>query len=165
MVDTLGSDWITTGPKVLQLEDEFRAFLDAPAALALYSATDAMLIALAGLDIEPGDEVISTPMTFYSNLHVIEHRGARPRLVDVEPDTLNLDPGLIEAAITPAGLDIEPVHLHGHPCDLDPIRALATRRGPAVVCDAAHALPARYQDRLIGSGDNLTEFRFRSLSE
>ena len=92
VVHTLHSDWITTGPKVKQFEEEFAAFIGAPAALALSSCTAAMHVALATLGIGPGDAVITTPMTFCSSVHVIEHVGARPILVDVEPDTLNIDP-------------------------------------------------------------------------
>jgi dTDP-4-amino-4,6-dideoxygalactose transaminase len=92
VIDTLRSDWITTGPKVRRFEDEFAAFIGAPAALALNSCTAALHVALATLGIGPGDAVITTPMTFCSSVHVIEHVGARPILVDVEPDTLNIDP-------------------------------------------------------------------------
>jgi len=99
VVDTLRSDWITTGPKVRRFEEEFATFIGAPAALALNSCTAALHVALAALGIGPGDAVITTPMTFCSSVHVIEHVGATPVLVDVEPDTLNIDPEKIEAAI------------------------------------------------------------------
>src|SRR5512136_2265205 len=99
VLDTLRSDWITTGPKVNRFEQEFAQFIGAPAALAVSSATDAMLVGLAALGIGPGDQVITTPMTFCSTVHVIEHLGARPILVDVEPDTLNLDPAKVESSI------------------------------------------------------------------
>jgi dTDP-4-amino-4,6-dideoxygalactose transaminase len=99
VIDTLRSDWITTGPKVKRFEQEFAAFIGAPAALALNSCTAALHVALATLGIGPGDAVITTPMTFCSSVHVIEHVGARPILVDVEPDTLNIDPHKVEEAI------------------------------------------------------------------
>ncbi len=99
VVDTLRSDWITTGPKVRRFEEEFAAFIGAPAALALNSCTAALHVALTTLGIGPGDAVITTPMTFCSSVHVIEHVGARPILVDVEADTLNIDPRQIEQAI------------------------------------------------------------------
>lgn len=101
VVDTLHSGWITTGPKTKQFERQFAQFIGAPAALAVSSATDAMLVGLAALGIGPGDEVITTPMTFCSTVHVIEHLGARPVLVDVEPDTLNIDPNQVARAVTP----------------------------------------------------------------
>src|SRR4051812_4482954 len=92
VIDTLRSDWITTGPKVRRFEEDFAAAVGAPATLALNSCTAALHVALASLGIGPGDAVITTPMTFVSSVHVIEHTGARPVLADVQPDTLNIDP-------------------------------------------------------------------------
>jgi len=151
VVDTLRSDWITTGPKVKRFEQEFAQYLGASAALAVSSATDAMLVALAALGVGPGDEVITTPMTFCSTVHVIEHLGARPVLADIEPDTLTIDPEQVERAITPRTKAIMPVHLYGHPCEMDRLLELARLHRLALVEDAAHALPARYKGRLIGS--------------
>jgi dTDP-4-amino-4,6-dideoxygalactose transaminase len=159
VVDTLRSDWITTGPKVKQFEQQFMDFVDAPAAFAVSSCTAALHLSLLALGIGPGDAVLTSPMTFCSGVHVIEHVGARPVLVDVEPDTLNLDPGAIEAAIQFAtrtlGLRVKailPVHLYGHPCDLAAILEIAARHGLAIIEDAAHSLPARYRGKIIGSG-------------
>src|SRR5882672_7438799 len=137
VVDTLRSDWITTGPKTKRFEKEFAAYLDAPGALALNSCTAALHTALAALGIGPGDEVITTPMTFAASVNVIEHVGARPILVDVEPDTLNIDPAQVAAAITPRTRAVLPVHYAGHPADLDPIAELATAHRLAVIEDAA----------------------------
>jgi dTDP-4-amino-4,6-dideoxygalactose transaminase len=100
VIDTLRSDWITTGPKVRPFEEEFAVFIGAPAALAFNSCTAALHVALAALGIGPGDAVITSPMTFCSSVHVIAHAGARPILVDVEPDTLNIDPQQVEAVVT-----------------------------------------------------------------
>ena len=160
VVDTLRSDWITTGPKTKRFEKEFAAYLDAPGALALNSCTAALHTALAALGIGPGDEVITTPMTFAASVNVIEHVGARPILVDVEPDTLNIDPAQVAAAITPRTRAVLPVHYAGHPADLDPIGELATAHRLAVIEDAAHALPARYKNRPIGAGGNPAAFSF-----
>ena len=160
VIDTLRSDWITTGPKVKRFEQDFAAYTGAPAALAVSSATDAMQVALAALGIGPGDEVITTPMTFCSTVHVIEHLGARPVLVDVEPDTLTIDPALVERAITPHTKAILPVHLYGHPCAMDRLLALAEQHHLAVVEDAAHALPTTYRGRLVGTLGTLTAFSF-----
>ena len=113
VVETLCSDWITTGPKTKLFEQEFAQFIGASAALAVSSATDAMLVALAVLGIGPGDEVITTTMPFCSTVHVIEHLGARPVLVDVAPDTLNIDPVQAAGTITPRTRAIMPVHLCG----------------------------------------------------
>lgn len=100
VVDTLRSDWITTGPKTKKFEEEFKNYFNAPSALALNSCTAALHTALVTLGISAGDEVITTPMTFCASVNVIEHVGARPILVDVEADTLNIDPNKIENAIT-----------------------------------------------------------------
>ncbi len=166
-VATLRSDWITTGPKARQFEREFAGFVGARAALAVFSGTDAMHVALAALGVGPGDEVITSPMTFCSTVHVIEHVGARPVLADVEPDTLNIDPRRVEEAIERTGKGhrargtghrarrkvraIMPVHLYGHPCEMDRLLKIAESQGLFVVEDAAHALPAQYKGRTIGS--------------
>ena len=160
VVDTLKSDWITTGPKTRRFEHEFAAYLGAPAALALNSCTAALHTALVTLGIRPGDEVITTPTTFAASVNVIEHVGARPVLVDVEPDTLNLDPALVEAAITRRTKAVLPVHYAGHPVALDRIGELARAGGFAVVEDAAHALAAKYRGRPIGADGNPTAFSF-----
>ncbi len=151
VLDTLRSDWITTGPKVKRLEADFAEFIGVPAALAVSSATDAMQVALAALGIGPGDEVITTTMTFCSTVHVIEHLGAKPVLVDVDPDTLTMDPARVAEAITPNTRALLPVHLYGHPCEMDALFALAQQHNLAIVEDAAHALPTRYKGRLIGA--------------
>jgi dTDP-4-amino-4,6-dideoxygalactose transaminase len=190
VVDTLRSDWITTGPKVRRFEEEFATFIGAPAALALNSCTAALHVALATLGIGPGDAVITTPMTFCSSVHVIEHVGATPVLVDVEPDTLNMDPSRIEKAIevevgrrkTESGRPssvprspssrikaILPVHLYGHPCDMDAILDVARQHDLVIIEDAAHALPAKYKGQYIGGwktedGNPKSEFRIPKLT-
>jgi len=160
VVDTLTSDWITTGPKTTRFESEFASFVGAPKALAVFSATDAMQVGLAALGIQPGDEVITTAMTFCSTAHVIEHLGARPVLVDVEPDTLCIDPAAVERAMTPRTRCLLPVHLYGHPCDMDPLLELAGARGLSILEDAAHSLPACYKGRMVGTIGTATAFSF-----
>src|SRR5579864_2491936 len=160
VVDTLRSSWITTGPKTRQFESDFAAYLQAPGAVAMSSCTAALHTALVAGGIKPGDEVITTPMTFAATVNVIEHVGARPVLVDVEPDTLNIDPVAIERAISPRTRAILAVHYSGHPADLDAIEELARENDLFVIEDAAHALPARYKDRMIGAGRNPTAFSF-----
>jgi dTDP-4-amino-4,6-dideoxygalactose transaminase len=150
VAESLRSGWLTTGPRVHAFEERFAEFLGVAAAVAVNSGTAAMHIALASLGIGPGDEVITSTMTFVSTVHVIEHVGAVPVLVDVEPDTLNIHPERISAAITPRTRAILPVHLYGHPCEMDPIIALAKQHGLALVEDAAHALPAKYRGRTVG---------------
>jgi len=158
VVATLRSDWITTGPKVRRFEQEFTVILGAPAALAVSSATDAMLVGLAALGVRHGDAVIATPMTFCSTVHVIEHLGARPVLVDVEPDTLNIDPKKVAEVMKSASHSgalrikgVMPVHLYGHPCEMESLLALADQHGLFVLEDAAHALPAKYKGLMIGA--------------
>ena len=160
VVDTLRSQWITTGPKTKRFEQEFAAKFGAPGALALNSCTAALHAALATSGVGPGDEVITTPVTFTATANVIEHLGARPVFADVEPDTLNISPKQIEAVITSRTKVIMPVHFTGHPADLDAIADLATAHGATVVEDAAHSLPAKYKGRWIGSSSNPTAFSF-----
>jgi dTDP-4-amino-4,6-dideoxygalactose transaminase/lipopolysaccharide/colanic/teichoic acid biosynthesis glycosyltransferase len=160
VVDTLRSDWITTGPKVKRFEQEFAAAVGAQAALALSSCTAALHLALISLGIGRGDAVLTTAMTFCSGVHVIEHVGARPILIDVEPDTLNINPAKVREAVgkwatnrnRPDHLKaIVPVHLHGHPCEMDSLLEIAQEYRVPIVEDAAHALPASYRGRAIGS--------------
>jgi dTDP-4-amino-4,6-dideoxygalactose transaminase len=160
VVDTLRSDWITAGPKVKRFEQEFAAAVGAPAALAVSSCTAALHLALQVLGIGPGDAVITTPMTFCSGVHVIEHCGARPILADVEPATLNLDPQQVRCVLErlrgnasghPRVKAILPVHLYGHPCHLDALAEIAAQNGLAIIEDAAHALPASDKGRTIGA--------------
>lgn len=160
VVDTLRSGWITTGPKTRRFEEEFSRYVDAPSGLALNSCTAGLHAALVALGIGPGDEVITTCMTFAASVNVIEHVGATPVLVDVEPDTLNFNPELVEQAITPRTKAILAVHFAGHPVDLDAVRAIARERNLFLVEDAAHAIGAKYHGSWIGSGDNPTAFSF-----
>lgn len=160
VVDTLRSDWITAGPKVARFEKEFGAAVSAPAAVALGSCTAGLHLALVGRRIGPGDEVITTTLTFAATVNVVEHVGARPVLVDVEPDTLTIDPARIAAAVTGRTRAIIPVHYAGHPADMDPIAELARTHRLVLVEDAAHALPAAYRGRAIGSGTNPVAFSF-----
>jgi dTDP-4-amino-4,6-dideoxygalactose transaminase len=134
--------------------------VDAPEALGLNSCTAGLHLALIASGVQPGNEVITTPMTFCASANVIEHLGAIPRLVDVEGDTLNLDPRAVAAAITPRTRAILAVHYAGHPVDLDPIQDIATSHRLALVEDAAHALPASYKGRMIGAGPNPVAFSF-----
>jgi dTDP-4-amino-4,6-dideoxygalactose transaminase len=160
VVKTLRSDWITTGPKTKQFEADFTAYIGAPASAALNSCTAALHTALVAAGVGPGDEVITTPMTFAASVNVIEHVGATPVLADVEPDTLNIDPERVAAAVTPRTRAMIPVHFTGHPAEMDPLNEIARTHGLTVVEDAAHALPARYRGRMIGADGNPTAFSF-----
>jgi dTDP-4-amino-4,6-dideoxygalactose transaminase len=160
VVDTLRSGWLSTGPKTRRFEEEFAAALGAPGVLALNSCTAALHTALVTAGVGAGDEVITTTYTFAASVNVIEHVGARPVLVDVEPDTLNIDPAAVEAALTERTRAILPVHFAGHPADMDPLRDMAGARGLLLLEDAAHALPASYRGERIGSGSNPAAFSF-----
>ena len=160
VIETLRSGWLTSGPRTRQFEREFAEYCEAPTALALNSCTAGLHIALRTLNIGPGDQVITTPLTFAASVNVIEHVGATPVLVDVEPDTLNIDPERVEQAITPCTKAIIAVHYAGHPVELDALRRIADEHKIHLVEDAAHAVGAEYRGQLIGSGNNLTAFSF-----
>ena len=165
VVDTLRSDWITTGPKTRRFEEEFRKFVKADAALALSSCTAGLHLALVLHGIKPGDAVITTPMTFCSGVNVIEHMGAIPVLADIEPRTLNIDPEAVRKVLQTGSMQkkikaILAVHYAGHPCEMDALMKLADRYGLKVIEDAAHAIPAEYKGKRIGGLGNLTAFSF-----
>lgn len=152
VVDTLRSRWIAKGPRTLKFEKEFAEYLGAKHAVAVNSCTAALHVALLTQDIGPGDEVITTPMTFASTASTILHCGARPVFADIDYATGCIDPAQVEKKITPRTRAVVPVHYSGQVCDLDKIYALADKYGLFVSEDAAHALWSRYKGRLIGCG-------------
>lgn len=156
----LASGWLTNGAQVRAFEDAFAAYQGAEHAVAVSSCTAALHLALLGHGIGPGDEVITTPMTFAATSNAIVHVGATPVLVDVDADTLNIDPDKIERAVTPRTRAIMPVHFAGHPVDIDPIRALADRLGLIIIQDAAHATEALHAGRPMGSLGDTACFSF-----
>ena len=160
VVDSLRSRWIGTGPKVARFEDDFKRYVGAGQAKAVNSCTAALHLSLLATGIGPGDEVVTTSLTFAATVNAILHTGATPVLVDVERPSQNLDPDLVGAAIGPRTKAIMPVHMAGRPCDLDALGALARRHGLVVVEDAAHAIGAEYHGRRIGSISDLTAFSF-----
>lgn len=159
VVACLKSGWITTGPRVQQFEEALRHYLQAPAVAALSSATAGLQLALLSLNLQPGDEVITTPLTFVASLNVIVLAGGKPVLVDID-ETYNLDVSLVEKAITPKTRAIMPVHFSGLPVDLDPIYALAQKYNLRVIEDAAQAIGTGYKGRLIGSFGDTQVFSF-----
>jgi dTDP-4-amino-4,6-dideoxygalactose transaminase len=160
VIEALRSGWLTAGPRTRQFEQEFRETFQTPGALALNSCTAGLHVAMKVLNIGPGDEVITTPMTFAASVNVIEHVGAKPVLVDVEPDTLNIHPDAVEQAITSATKAIIAVHYAGHPVELNALRALADKYRLHLIEDAAHAVGAEFEGVPIGSSPNLTAFSF-----
>ncbi|MBA4117903.1 MAG: UDP-4-amino-4,6-dideoxy-N-acetyl-beta-L-altrosamine transaminase [Candidatus Puniceispirillum sp.] len=160
VVACLRSGWIATGPRVQLLEEKFRAYLGAPHALTLSSATAGLHLALKAVGVGPGDEVITTPMTFVATLNTIVHTGATPVLVDIDPKTFNMDIGLLEKAVTPRTKAIMPVHFAGLPVDCDALYAFAKAKGLRVIEDAAHAIGAQYKGKRIGSFGDIQVFSF-----
>ena len=160
VVDSLKSGWITTGPKVKRFEDAFKAYVGAPYAVPLSSATAGLHLALLALQLKEGDEVITTPMTFASTVSMIILCGATPVLVDIEPGTLNIDAGKIREKITAKTKAVVPVHFAGQPCDMDAIFDLAREFNLKVIEDAAHAAGTEYKGKRIGSLDTISIFSF-----
>ncbi len=160
VVACLESGWITTGPRVAQFTEALRDYLGAPHVLPLTSATAGLHIALLALDLKPGDEVITTPLTFAATLNTIVLAGAKPVLVDIDPNTLNMNLNLLEEAITEKTRVIMPVHFAGLPVDLDHLYEIADRHGLRVIEDAAHAIGTEYKGNRIGSVGDTQVFSF-----
>jgi dTDP-4-amino-4,6-dideoxygalactose transaminase len=154
VAETIRSGWLTTGPRTAELEERFAAYCDAQHAVALASGTAALHLSLLALGVGPGDEVITTPITWPATANVIVHTGATPVFVDVREDDLNIDPELARAAVTEKTRALLPVDLAGQPCDLDSLLSI----GLPVIEDAAHAAEAVYRGRKVGSIADATCF-------
>jgi dTDP-4-amino-4,6-dideoxygalactose transaminase len=154
VAETLRSGWLTSGPRAAELERRMAEFLDAEHVLALASGTAALHLSLVALGVGPGDEVITSPITWPATAHVIVHTGATPVFVDVREADLNIDPARVADAVTERTKVILPVDLAGQPADLDPLLAL----GLPVVEDAAHSAESRYRGRKVGSIADATCF-------
>lgn len=169
-VAALRSGWLTTGPRAQRFEEEFAAFVGAPAALALNSCSAGLHAALHVLGVGPGDAVVTTPLTFAATAHAIEHTGARVVLADVDPRTLTLSAERAADAVARARRDglrpraLLPVHYAGHPADVAALEDLAAAEDLAVVEDAAHALPAEADGRRIGAPSRRGVVSFASFS-
>ncbi|MDR3683096.1 MAG: aminotransferase class I/II-fold pyridoxal phosphate-dependent enzyme [Geothrix sp.] len=150
IIDTIHSGWITTGPKSAKFEEKLQAYNGVPHCLVMNSATTAQEITMQVLNLQPGDEVITTSLTWVSTLSTVVLQGGVPVLVDIDPVTLNIDPAKLEAAITPRTKGIIPVHLTGLPCPMEAIWAIAEKHGLWVIEDAAQAMGAHYQGTKIG---------------
>jgi len=148
------------GPVVKEFEEKVAAYCGVKYAIGVASGSDALILALRALDIGPGDEVITTPFTFVATAHAIVHCGAKPVFVDIEPDTFNINPDLIEPAITKKTKAIIPVHLYGHPANMDPIMKIAEAHNLYVVEDAAQAFGARHNGKKVGSIGHIGCFSF-----
>ncbi len=160
VVDTLRSGWLSTGPKAERFQELFSSYVGSKFACALSSCSAALHLSLIVSGVKPGDEVITTPLTFAATANAIIHVGARPVFVDVEADTMNIDPSLITKKITPKTKAVIPVHFAGRPCRMDEIMDIARRNKLAVIEDASHAIGAEYKGKKIGNIGDLTCFSF-----
>ncbi len=160
VVDSLRSGWISTGPKVARFEDLFREYTGCQFARATSSCTAGLHLAMLVAGIQPGDEVITSPLTFAATANAILHTGAKPVFADVDPQTFNIDPSQIPGKITPKTRAILPVHVAGRPCAMDTITEIARENNLLVIEDAAHALEAWYRGRKIGTIGDLGVFSF-----
>jgi dTDP-4-amino-4,6-dideoxygalactose transaminase len=160
VVEVLRSGWLTTGARTREFEHAFADAVGATHAVAVNSATAALHLALEAVGLTSNDEVIVPTMTFAASAEVVRYFGARPVLVDCDADTLNIDPAAIEGAISDRTKAVMPVHFGGHPCDMDAIADVASRHDLHVIEDAAHAFPASYKGRRIGSISEVTAFSF-----
>jgi dTDP-4-amino-4,6-dideoxygalactose transaminase len=160
VAETLRSGWLTTGARTQKFEEQFARLTGSPHALGTSSCTAALHLALLGLGVEPGDEVITSTMTFAATANVIVHCGARPVFADVRPDTLNVDPEDVAARITSRTRAVMAVHYSGRPCAMDALTRLCSARGLVLVEDAAHAVGAQYQGRPAGSLGDAAGFSF-----
>jgi len=158
--DVIRSGWLTMGPRTIEFEEKFAEYVGAKHAIAVNSCTAALHLALEAIGLKAGDEVLVPTVTFVATSEVVIYFGARPILVDIDPVTLNLSPSDAERKITSKTRAIIPVHLAGQPCDMDAIHDLAKRHGLRVIEDAAHAVPASYHGRQIGSLSEITCFSF-----
>jgi len=163
VVATLRSDWLTTGPRIAEFEEAFAARTGARHAVSFSSGTAALHAAAFAAGLKAGDEAITSPLSFVATANCVLYQQAVPVFADVSPDTLNLDPELAAARLTPRTRVILPVDYAGHPADLSPILDLAERRGLVVIEDASHALGAGYKGRHVGSLAHMTVFSFHPV--
>ena len=160
VLDSLRSGWITMGPKTIEFENKFKEYLGSKNAVSMNSCTACLHLALKAVGLQEGDEVIVPTVTFTATAEVVTYFKAQPVLVDIEVDTFNIDVSLIERKITNRTKAIMPVHFAGQLCDMDEIGALARKYNLVVIEDAAHAMPACYKDRKVGTMGDIACFSF-----
>jgi dTDP-4-amino-4,6-dideoxygalactose transaminase len=159
----LRSGWLTTGPRTRDFEQLCKSYIGCKHALALSSGTAALHLAVSALNIGPGDEVITTPLTFAASVNAILYVGATPVLADVDPTTLNLSPEAVEASITESTKAILVVHYGGAPVDMDAFNRIADKHNLAIIEDAAHAMGARYRGERVGARSRAACFSFHPV--
>ena len=160
VTDSLRRNWLGTGPKVAQFERDFAAYKGVPAAVAVNSCTAGLHLALLAAGVGPGDEVITTPLTFCATANVIVHAGATPVIADVDPATMNIDPKAVERKLTKRTKALLPVHFAGRACDMDALMAIANDRKLKVIEDCAHAVETEYKGRKAGTFGDFAAFSF-----
>jgi len=163
VVEVLKSDWLTTGPKIAEFEERFAAWVGARHAISFSSGTAALHGAAFAAGLAPGDEAITTPLTFCATANCILYQGATPVFADVSPDTLNLDPGEVAGKISPRTKAIIAVDYAGHPVPLDELAELAKAHGALLIEDACHALGAEYRGKRVGGIADMTVFSFHPV--
>lgn len=163
VVETLRSEWITTGPKVGEFEEAVAGVVGARHAVSFSSGTAALHGAVFAAGLAPGDEAVTTPLTFCATANAVLYLGATPVFADIRPDTLTIDPDDVTRRITPRTKALLPVDFAGHPADLDELMAVAGQHGLVVIEDAAHALGARYRQRPVGSISHMSVFSFHPV--
>lgn len=160
VIETMQSGWVTQGEKVEEFEKGFARYCGVKYGVAVSSGTAALHVALASIGINEGDEVITTPLSCVATSNPLIYLNAKPVFVDVDPETLNIDPQRVEKKITPRTKAILPVHLFGHPVDMNPVMEIAEKHGLYVIEDAAHAHGAKYKGKPVGSFGHVTCFSF-----
>lgn len=160
VVASLKSGWLGTGPKVARFERDFAAYKGVSHAIAVNSCTAALHLSLLAANLQPGDEVITTALTFCSSVNAIIHSGATPVLADIDSQTMNVDPAQVEARITSKSRAILPVHFAGRPCDMDALCTIAERYGLKIIEDCAHAIETEYRGRKTGTFGDFGCFSF-----
>ena len=160
ILSCLETGWLGTGPKVSQLEREFRDYKGAPYAVAVNSCTAALHLSMLAAGIGPGDEVITTPLTFCATVNAIIHTGGKPILADVNPATFNIDPREVAAKITSRTKAILPVHFAGRACDMDALVPIAQQHGLLIIEDCAHAVETTYKGKNVGKFGSFGCFSF-----
>jgi dTDP-4-amino-4,6-dideoxygalactose transaminase len=160
VMDSLDSGWLTTGPKTKQFEADFAAYTGRAHAVAMNSCTAALHVSMVAAGIKEGDEIITPSMTFPSAVNEMVHERIKPVLIDIEPDTLNMDVDLVEPLITERTRAVIPIHFSGHPVEQDRLRALADKHNLLVLGDAAHATESRFRGKHVSEWEDATSYSF-----
>src|ERR1700686_1925961 len=160
VVATMKSGWLGSGPKVAMFEKDFKRYKGAEHAVALHSCTAALHLSMLAAEISPGDEVITTPLTFCATVNAILHAGGTPVLADIDPVSMNIDPSQVRRRITPRTKAMVPVHFAGRPCDMESLQAIATEHGIKIIEDCAHAIETEYRGRKAGTIGDFGCFSF-----